>query len=206
MEANALEQRLVRIAKNGQDSEGKAANAWERTLARSMYSAMQTSSRVSKDQHLSQSQACLLALVEAQQSLPGRKAIVYFMSTEGGIGDPTVRSGKDSHGKEALNSIIGAANRAHVNIYVVLSDKLDNPGDLITNTWGNGSLSSRVGSMTSAAGTGMSAGQVGSMNNESVSYASAGVTGPSESVVAASEDMDRLATQTGELCSTPAGI
>ena len=197
VEANALEQRLVRIAKTGQDSEGKVSNAWERTLARSMYTAMQTSTRVSKDQHLSQSQACLLALAEAQRSLPGRKAIVYFMSTEGGIGDPNLRSGKDSHGKEALNSIIGAANRAHVNIYVVLSDKLENPGDLITNTWGNGSLSSRVGSMTSAAGTGMSAGQVGSMNNESVSYASAGVTGPSESVVSANEDMNRLATQTG---------
>lgn len=197
MEANALEQRLVRIAKTGQDSEGKVSNAWERTLARSMYTAMQTSGRVSKDQHLSQSQACLLALTEAQQSLPGRKAIVYFMSTEGGIGDPNVRSGKDSHGKEALNSIIGAANRAHVNIYVVLSDKLENPGDLITNSWGNGSLAGRVGSMTSAAGTGMSAGQASSMNNDAVSYSSGGVTGPSESVVAANEDMDRLATQTG---------
>ena len=197
MEANPLEQRLVRVAKTGEDSEGKVADAWERTLARSMYTAMQTSGRVSKDQHLSQPQACLLALVEAQESLPGRKAIVYFMSTEGGIGDPTLRSGKDSRAKEALNSIIGAANRAHVSIYVVLSDKLENPGDLITNSWGNGSLETRVSSMTSAAGTGMSGGQASAMNNDAVSYSSGGVTGPSASVVAANEDMDRLSTQTG---------
>jgi hypothetical protein len=41
-------------------------------------------------------------------------------SIEEGSGDPYQRSGKDSHAKAALKSIIGAANRAGVNIYVVL--------------------------------------------------------------------------------------
>jgi VWFA-related protein len=120
VEANAVERRLAQVAKAGQDSTSAAVSVRERTLARSMYTALRTSSSIAKDQHLSPSQACLLALVEAQQSLPGRKAIVYFKSIAEGSGDPYQRSGKDSHAQDALKSIIGAANRSGVNIYVVL--------------------------------------------------------------------------------------
>jgi hypothetical protein len=83
VEANAVERRLAQMAKTGQDSSGGVASLRQRALARSMYSALQTSGRIARDQHLSPSQACLLALVEAQQSLPGRKVIVYFNSMEG---------------------------------------------------------------------------------------------------------------------------
>jgi VWFA-related protein len=123
VEANAVERRLARVAKTGQDPTGAAVSVRERTLARSIYTALQNSSHIGKDQHLSPLQACLLALVEAQESLPGRKAIIYFNSIEEGSGDPYQRSGKDSHAKAALKSIIGAANRAGVNIYVVLLEE-----------------------------------------------------------------------------------
>ena len=125
VEANAVERRLAQLAKTGQDSSGAVASARERTLARSMYGALKSSNRIGIDQHLSPSQACLLALVEAQQSLPGRKAIVYFKSIEEASGDRYNRSDKDSHAKDALKSIIGAANRAGVNIYVVLPEEQD---------------------------------------------------------------------------------
>ena len=197
VEANALEQRLVRLAKTGQDSSAKAASVRERALARSMYTAMQTSGRIAKDQHLSLSQACLLALVEAQQSLPGRKAIIYFMSVEGGSGDPYHRSGKDTHAKEALQSIIGAANRAGVNIYVVLPDELENTGQLMTNSWSNGDLRTQIQTKLGAATGTMTLGQWQAAGNDAVSFASAEMLPPSENVVSANEDMNRLAMQTG---------
>lgn len=125
IEANAAEQRLARVAATGLDSSGSAASVRERTMARLLYTALSTSSQIVRDQHLSFSQACLLALVEAQQSLPGRKAIVYFASSGLGSGSPYGRSGKNSRAKDALRSIIGIANQAGVKIYVVLADELN---------------------------------------------------------------------------------
>jgi VWFA-related protein len=129
IEANAVERRLVQVAKTGQDSSGAVASAQERSLARSMYAAMETSGRIARDQHLSLSQASLLALVEAQQSLPGRKAIIYFTSIEQGTGDPYYRLDSDNHAKDEFKSIAGAANRAGVSIYVVLPDALQDTRD-----------------------------------------------------------------------------
>ena len=122
--ANAVEQRMVQIAKTGQDPSGATVSTRERALARSMYAAMQSSSRISKDQHMSLSLACLLALVEAQQSLPGRKAIVYFISPGKASGRPGDTISNDTRAKDALRAIIGAANRAGVNIYVVRQNDL----------------------------------------------------------------------------------
>lgn len=122
--ANAVEQRMAQIAKTGQDPSGAAVSTRERAFARSMYAAMQSSSRISKDQHMSLSSACLLALVEAQQSLPGRKAIVYFISPGNASGRPGDTISNDTHAKDALRAIIGAANRAGVNIYVVRQNDL----------------------------------------------------------------------------------
>jgi VWFA-related protein len=129
VEANSLERRVVQEAKTGQNSSGAVLSVQDRALARSMYTAMQTSSRIGKDQHLSVSQACLLALVEAQQSLPGRKAIVYFTSIAKGNDDPFYRIASDNHAKDGFKAIAGAANRAGVSIYVVLPDALQDPND-----------------------------------------------------------------------------
>ena len=124
VEANAVEQRLAQDAKTGQDASGTAVSTRERALARSMYAALQSSSSIAKDQHIPLSLASLLALVEAQQSLLGRKTIVYFPAPS----QASIRShgmkGYDSHAKDALREIIGAANRAGVNIYVVRMEDL----------------------------------------------------------------------------------
>ena len=125
IEANAAEQHLAQVAATGLDSSGSVASVRERTMARLLYTALSTSSQIVRDQHLSLSQACLLALVEAQQSLPGRKAIVYFASNELESGSPDGRSGKNSHAKDALRSIIGVANQGGVKIYFVSAGEPD---------------------------------------------------------------------------------
>jgi len=188
--ANAVEQRLVQVAKTGQDSKGKAADTRERTLARSMYAALQASSHIAKDQHLSLSQSCLMALVEAQQSLPGRKAIVYFTSS-GADTDSNDKSGRDSHAQDALRSIVGAANRAGLSIYIVLPDEVQDTDQLSTALVLGGmgaKFSSNPVDITASAAPWMS---------DMTSYAMATTTSESKGVLAAQEDMNLLAKQTG---------
>jgi VWFA-related protein len=200
VEANAVEQRLVQVAKTGQDSTGAAVSVRERTLARSMYTALQTSSHITKDQHLSPLQACLLALAEAQESLPGRKAIIYFNSIEEGSGDPYQRSGKDSHAMAALKSIIGAANRAGVNIYVVLLEEQKNgsqpsnvneayiAGQFATDSIGHGVNLNSGNATTRSQGNG---------NNGQWALEQS-APAASKSTISVQEDMNMLAKQTGD--------
>ena len=194
VEANVVERRLAQLAKTGQDSTGAAVSVRERALARSMYSALRTSSRIVKDQHLSPMQACLLALVEAQQSLPGRKAIVYFKSIEEGSGDRYDRSDKDSHAKDALKSIIGAANRAGVSIYVVLPYVLQDavqPFALSSADMAGGLAQLNAGPLAAP-----TQGAVAAVNlNYFGMAASAGSASKNDRN--AQEDMDMLAKQTG---------
>ncbi|MGC2300733.1 MAG: VWA domain-containing protein [Acidobacteriaceae bacterium] len=121
---NQLEQLMAQVAETGQNGSGAIASGRERALARSLYAAMQASKRIAAAQHLPPSQASLLALIQAQQSLPGRKAIVYFMSSqiEAPGGNAYRMSARDTRARDELKSIMGAANRAGVNVYVVLPD------------------------------------------------------------------------------------
>jgi VWFA-related protein len=123
-EENQLEQLLEQVAETGQNRPGAIASGRERALARSLSAAMQASKRIVAAQHLPPSQAGLLALIQAQQSLPGRKAIVYFMSSqiEAPGGNAYRMSARDTRARDELKSIMGAANRAGVNVYVVLPD------------------------------------------------------------------------------------
>ena len=204
VEANAVERRLVRVAKTGRDATGSAVSVRERTLAGSMYTALQTSSHIEKDQNLSPLQSCLLALVEAQESLPGRKAIIYFNSIEEGSGYPYQRSGKDSHAKAALKSIIGAANRAGVNIYVVLLEeqKYSSKPSNVNETYiaGQFATDSRVpgNSLPRAnlnAGNSVTGNQGNGINEQWELEQSA--PSASNSYLSAQEDMKMLAKQTG---------
>jgi hypothetical protein len=109
--ANAVEQRLAQVAKTGLDPKGKAAGTRERTLARSMYAALAASNHIAKDQHLSLSQSCLMSLVQAQQSIPGRKAVVYFTSPQDATGESEGRGGNDSQGSGAVDNRRGKSGR-----------------------------------------------------------------------------------------------
>jgi VWFA-related protein len=196
VKVNAVERRLAQVAETGRDSSGATASVQERTLARSMYTAMQTSSRIAKDQHLSPSQACLLALVEAQQSLPGRKAIVYFTSIERGTGDPWYRVDSDNHAKEGFKSIAGAANRAGVSIYVVLPDALQDTSE--------NDLMAGMSSADQAGGIGqMNAGPRAGPTQQSVTTQTlnweliAGTKSVSKTTLFGQDNMALLAKQTG---------
>jgi VWFA-related protein len=93
----------------------KAVNAQDRNVNRTIVTALRDSQRISQDQHARPSLAGLLALARAQQSVPGRKAVVYF--TQG--------MQVDSNAREMVTSIVGAANRSGVSIYAVDANALD---------------------------------------------------------------------------------
>lgn len=192
---NAIERRVVEVAKTGQDATGAAANTRERALARSLYSAMQTSSHISKDQHLSRSLACLLALVESQQSLPGRKAVVYFAPDNDSSTDSDSGSSKDSRAKDAMRSIIGAANRAGVNIYVVVPDEpVDD--DALNTLLSLGGMSA-TNSSTPVDITGAGNPLMGSDNGLYAMETTASAAAKKANTESTNDDLNELARQTG---------
>ena len=105
----AAEDLLMEVMKTGIDASGTHVSGSERTLARTMFDALQDSARTVQEQHAQSYLSELLALAESQQKIAGRKVVIYF--TQG--------NHTDSSGKEVMRSIIGAANRADVSIYTV---------------------------------------------------------------------------------------
>jgi len=197
VQTNAVEQHVIDEAKTGLGSQGKAVSARDRAVARSLYAALETSSRIANDQHLSLSRSCLMALVEAQRSLPGRKAVVYFTSPQNISGETGDRAGRDSHSREALRSIIGAANRAGVSLYVVLTDELEDTDQLAGIESLNGMKYSSPASSTGAGNADIFGGVTPSMGDvTTLTMASSSYAG-TKSVLAAQEDMNMLARQTG---------
>jgi VWFA-related protein len=193
VEANAVERRVAQMAKTGQDSSGAVASPRQRALAHAMYRALQTSGRIARDQHLSPSQACLLALVEAQQSLPGRKVIVYFTSMKGSAASYQ-RSDTDSHSRDAWKSIIGAANRAGVNIYVVLPEEQKDIDPIFFMS--SGGLARGPGPQSQAAVlAALTSGAAATIAQNLIAVAAA--TAASKSVLSGQEEMNMLAKQTG---------
>jgi hypothetical protein len=188
---NAEEKREIQAAKTGQDAQGSSSGTRERALARSMYAAMQSSSHIARDQHLPLSLACLLALVEAQQAVPGRKAVVYF-ATSGDDGDESSNwRSQDVHAKNAIRSIVGAANRAGANIYVVLPDQMEDDDQLAA--------------IYSTAGMGMSmspssvdiTGGASPIMGDSSNLAMASMMTRKPSAISAQDNLNVLARQSG---------
>jgi VWFA-related protein len=114
---NLPEQELMAVTRTGADASGKALGAGDLALARGLFSALSNSGRIVQDQHLQPSLAGLLALVQSQQNIADRKAILYFTSQGG--------KQADSRTAETFDSIVGAANRAGITIYVVDFNRLD---------------------------------------------------------------------------------
>jgi VWFA-related protein len=189
--ANAEEKRLIQLAKTGQDSSGSAAGTRQRALARTMFAAMQVSSHIAGDQHLSLSLACLLALVQAQQSVPGPKAIIYFTSITENGGDSQNWRSQDSHAKDAIRTIIGAANRTGANIYVVLPDEVEDT-DQLAAIYSRPSLGmgSQIGSVDITRGA-------SPIMGDSTGLAMAALATKQPSAIASQDNLNRLARQTG---------
>jgi VWFA-related protein len=114
------EQQLMKVALTGSNPSGTPVSAHERALARALLAALNTSGRIEQDQHLRPSPACLLALAQSQQQIAQRKALIYFtLSKDWKL---------DSHARDRIKSIIGAANGAGVSLYVVDLKSLGHAG------------------------------------------------------------------------------
>ena len=118
------EKQLIALAMSGVDSSGNAINPKDRSLLQALNSALKNSGRIAQDQHLRPSLAALLALAQAEHPLTQRKAVIYFTSLQ----DRQV----DSQARDAIKSIIGAADLARVILYVVDLNSLDRTGARIS--------------------------------------------------------------------------
>ncbi len=118
------EKQLSALAMSGVDSSGNAINPRDRSLMQALNSALKNSGRIAQDQHLRPSLAALLALAQAEQPLTQKKAVIYFTSLQ----DRQV----DSQARDAIKSIIGAADLARVILYVVDLNSLDRAGARIS--------------------------------------------------------------------------
>jgi VWFA-related protein len=118
--ASVSEKEIVSVALSGADSAGKRASAHKRLLAQSIYAALRNSTRIAQDRHISPSLSSVLALVQSQQDLAGRKTIVYLSSMH--------QDQINEAAKQAIESIIGSANQAGVGIDVVDGSSLGHHG------------------------------------------------------------------------------
>lgn len=134
------EQRLISTADTGADPSGVRAGARDRTLSRTLLTAIRNSSRMVQDQHAQPYLSELLALVHSQEGLAGRKVLIYF--TQGTY--------TDSRGRAVMQAIISAANRADISIYAIDLTAIsqaaagDSPSDLTSD------LTGRLGGMAVA--------------------------------------------------------
>lgn len=115
-----MEKQLIILARTGAGPTQVTPSVMDRQLAQVLYSALDNSVKIQTDQHLRPFQACLLALVQSQQQLKRRKAIIYFTSGS--------RGQLDSRATDAMKSIVEVANQAGVSIYVIDMDSLDRVG------------------------------------------------------------------------------
>jgi VWFA-related protein len=136
------EKEIVSIALSGADSAGRRVSAQERLLAQSIYAALRNSPRIAQDRHISPSLSSILAVVQSQQDLAGRKTIIYLSSMHqdhfndpdkqttaaliGSANQPPGAGANSTHpdqinqaDRQAIESIVGSANLAGVGINVV---------------------------------------------------------------------------------------
>jgi VWFA-related protein len=111
----APERNLMAEAETGKSLSGSDISSPERGTARIMLMTLQEAQRIMQDQHAQPSLSALLALARTQRKISGRKAIVYFAQS---LPD-------DVTNEEMLRSIIGAANRSGVSLYVINANGQD---------------------------------------------------------------------------------
>ena len=109
------EKGLMAVAETGKNLTGVATDEQERATARIMLMSLQEAQRIVQDQHAQPSLAALLALSRTQRRIPGRKAIVYF----------TQNLPDDVTNEEMMRSIIGAANRSGIILYIINANVQD---------------------------------------------------------------------------------
>jgi len=118
--SSGSEKELVSVALSGVDSAGKKVPAHERLRAQSIYAAMQNSTRIAQDRHISTSLSSIMALIQSQQNLSERKTIIYLSSMH----QEQINEGA----RQAIDSIVGSANQAGIGINVVDGTALGHHG------------------------------------------------------------------------------
>lgn len=122
-ELAGAEKQLLSVVRTGELPSGVHASVDDRAKAQLMLSALEDSQRIVQDEHAPATLAGLLALSKAQQSLPGRKIIVFF--SEG------LRA--NSNSESLTQDVVQTANRAGVSIYTVDTNAVDAKAfDLLT--------------------------------------------------------------------------
>jgi VWFA-related protein len=103
------EKNLQSIAGTGADLSGTSVSVGDRETAQVMLQSLQASQEIIPDHNVLPSLTGLLALARTQRRLKGRRAIVYFVQ------------GYDmkANAMDTLRSIVGAANRSGVSVYVI---------------------------------------------------------------------------------------
>ena len=109
--AAKAEKQTISIALGGVDSSGVRVSAQQRLMAQSDYTALRSATRIAQDRRISMSLPSILALVQAQQNIDGRKTIIYLS----GMQQATINDAA----RQTINSIIGSANQAGISIDVV---------------------------------------------------------------------------------------
>lgn len=109
------EKNLMAIAQTGADASGASVPASERATAKILLASLEESQRIVQDQNISATLAGMLALARKERDLSGRKAVIYF--TQG--------LQVDENAADMIRSVVGAANRSGVTIYVVDLSALD---------------------------------------------------------------------------------
>lgn len=109
------EKQLMAVAETGKDLSGKGVSPQDRSIARIMLASLQEAERIVQDQHAQLFLSGLLALARTQRKIAGRKAVVYFAQ----------QLPYDVTNEEMLHSIIGAANRSGVSLYIINANGQD---------------------------------------------------------------------------------
>jgi VWFA-related protein len=109
------EKELIAVVQTGAAPSGRQVSAKDRTLSQTLFSALAESGRLVQNQQAQPSLSGLLALVQSQEKITERKAVIYF----------THSRQMDSRARSTIESIVGAANRNGVSIYVIDLNALD---------------------------------------------------------------------------------
>jgi VWFA-related protein len=111
--AGRAEKSLISAVQSGRGNASK--NPGDAAIKKAMLASLTESRRTVQDQHSQAGLAGLLALVQGQTAVRGRKLVIYF--TDG------LRP--DADAQDTLRSIAAAADRAEVSIYVINKDAVD---------------------------------------------------------------------------------
>ena len=158
--ANSIEQKLDQALQPGSSA---SLTPDQIVAGRSISAAIFESANYVNNQQIPSGLAGLLALARAEEQIKGRKAIVYFTYSADLMG-----AGTDAAMvKDAIQTIVGAANRSGVSIYVVNLDSADSANAQALDAYGNTSTgSSNPGLIQGATSSGSATGTNGNGYNQ----------------------------------------